>query len=354
MVPAPSQLVHLVRGFVKRESVNVKNFDMPWSRRLWLYRHGFASSRGELYDISPDNVDAYLSDADWTKTRHVVKPYESGLMVKPLFHRLLSETHAHLLPDAYGIISDGTIAQPTGFDGDLADIDDLLALARRQPLVIKPVDGLMGKDVHVLGSDEGALTVDGAATRPTEARELLADVPESIIVEYVQQAGYASDIYPKTPNTIRLLTMVDPDDDEPFLAAAVHRFGTAQSEPVDNASAGGVFAGIDRETGTFKEVVTPAESGAVNRFTEHPDTGVAITGQTVPGWERITEQVLDLTAEFGWMWPCVGWDVIATDEDGSLSIIEGNERSAVDFHQTYEPLLADDRVRRFYEHHGVI
>jgi len=35
-------------------------------------------------------------------------------------------------------------------------------------------------------------------------------------------------------------------------------------------------------------------------------------------------------------------------------VIEGNAFSDTDLLQTHEPLLADDRVRRFFEHHGVV
>jgi len=35
-------------------------------------------------------------------------------------------------------------------------------------------------------------------------------------------------------------------------------------------------------------------------------------------------------------------------------VIEGNAFSDVDLLQTHEPLLADDRARRFFDHYGVV
>lgn len=100
-------LPQVVRGFVQRETKNIAYFDQSWSRRLWLYRNGFTSSRGVIYDISSKNVDDFLSDTDWLATQTINQPYDDGLKVKPLFHRLVSNTHRELLPTAYGILHDG-------------------------------------------------------------------------------------------------------------------------------------------------------------------------------------------------------------------------------------------------------
>jgi hypothetical protein len=51
--------------------------------------------------------------------------------------------------------------------------------------------------------------------------------------------------------------------------------------------------------------------------------------------------------------PYIGWDVVVTDTHGSFRVVEGNSSPDV-INQTHEPLLADERVVRFYEHHGVI
>jgi hypothetical protein len=41
-------------------------------------------------------------------------------------------------------------------------------------------------------------------------------------------------------NTMRFLTISDPDICEPFIPAAAHRFGNRASAPVDNLVAGGM------------------------------------------------------------------------------------------------------------------
>ena len=59
-----------------------------------------------------------------------------------------------------------------------------------------------------------------------------------------------SAIYPHSVNTVRVLTCVDADR-RPVVLAALLRLGTGRRH-VDNASAGGIFVGIDLATGRLR------------------------------------------------------------------------------------------------------
>jgi len=50
--------------------------------------------------------------------------------------------------------------------------------------------------------------------------------------------------------------------------------------------------------------------------------------------------------------PYIGWDLLVTDDD--VVVLEGNDGPDLKLHQVHRPLLADPRIRRFYEHHGVV
>ena len=52
------------------------------------------------------------------------------------------------------------------------------------------------------------------------------------------------------------------------------------------------------------------------------------------------------------MAPAIAWDLVVT-RDG-CSVLEGNGPPDVFVWEVHTPLLADPRVRRFYEDHGVI
>lgn len=71
----------------------------------------------------------------------------------------------------------------------------------------------------------------------------------------------------------------------------------------------------------------------------------------MPGWERIKLDLLDIADQLSHI-PYIGWDIIVTD-DGEFSIIEANNNTSAVI-QMHDPLLCDERTRRFYERHGVL
>jgi len=90
---------------------------------------------------------------------------------------------------------------------------------------------------------------------------------------------------------------------------------------------------------------------AEQRFTEHPDTGAVIAGAELPGWQQVSDVVLRAAASvpFNRM---AGWDVLV-DAEGVPVILEANGNSDVNLLQVHGGLLAEPRVRRFYEAFGV-
>ena len=66
---------------------------------------------------------------------------------------------------------------------------------------------------------------------------------------FVRQATRNELLHPATTNTVRVLTMVDPDDGSAFVARAVQRIGVRASVPVDNWTQGGLSAMVDPASG---------------------------------------------------------------------------------------------------------
>lgn len=359
-----SALVHDGRSFLSAEAENVRRFDVPWRRRLWLYRNGFLSSRDVVWELSPDTVGGYLSDRQVGATGRIDEPYAVALKNKRLFQAVVSGTHGHLLPAVYGVARQGRIVGDARGGGVVDDVEaprvrsveDLVALLEDEPVVAKPAVGDNGSAVRVLASRDGQLLVDGRPVSRSAFEAVLATPWDLLLVEHVSQADYAAAVYPDATNSLRILTMVDPDTGEPFVAVAAHRFGTAASGAVDNWSAGGISARVDPDSGELGPAVASLarEADAGRWMATHPDTGTAIEGRVVPGWATVRETVLDLAAEYGGLWPYVGWDVVVTDDAGAVVVLEGSRKSADEDLQAHRPLLAGDRTRRFYEHHGIV
>lgn len=341
--------------FLRAEFENVRRYEMSWRKRLWLYRHGFLSPKGAIWDLRDETVDRYLSDREYRRLGRINGPYQSGLDNKLLFHQLLAPTDESLLPSVHGLVRDGRFVAVDPFDcvGTFAELERRVS---EQPLILKPITAAKGDGVRRLTWKNDTLRLDG---RPLDRRDFRRDLGSDrdlLLTERVTQAEYAARIYPDSTNSVRLLTMVDPETDEPFVASAVHRFGTAESGHVDNWSRGGVSAEIDRETGELGRTVrqSPTAGGTVTWMDRHPDTDVEIAGTVIPAWDRVTDAILDLADRYAGVWPHVGWDVVLTDHHGSIAVLEGESQSVDADQQAHSPLLASDRTRRFYEHHGVL
>lgn len=172
-----------------------------------------------------------------------------------------------------------------------------------------------------------------------------------LFTENIRQTGILSNIFPDSLNSIRILTMIDPQTNKPFIARTIQRFGSKKSGLVDNLSAGGITALVDIETGVLGKGVAYPYDGRMNWIEKHPDTGVRFTGLKVDNWEKIKEQILSLSEDFYYL-PYIGWD-IAPMEDGFI-ILEANSNSNTRILQIHGGLLKEPRVREFYRYYGVI
>jgi hypothetical protein len=147
-----------------------------------------------------------------------------------------------------------------------------------------------------------------------------------------------------------MLTLLDPASETPFIAAAAQRMGCAECAPVDNISAGGLLSQIDLETGRLGPGSAPRRL-PFRWLDRHPDTGIVFEDQTVPNWDAICSEMLGLAAKFPLL-PHIAWDIAVLDD--GIVIIEANGWTDFAIFQLKEPLLADPRIRAFYQYHGVI
>jgi len=148
--------------------------------------------------------------------------------------------------------------------------------------------------------------------------------------------------------------MRDPDGDrEPFIAFAIHKFGTKESAPVDNWAKGGLSAYVDLESGELGPGAGYPKytGGKLSWFDRHPETGAPIAGVQVPQWLALKGQLLEMLRELKFL-IYIGWDIVITPR--GPCIIEGNTAPAVAFLQVHKPLLKDPRVKRFYAYHKVL
>ena len=147
-------------------------------------------------------------------------------------------------------------------------------------------------------------------------------VKEDYIAEsLLTQCDEMASLHPGSVHTVRALTI------KGKLVSAVLRMGVGGAF-VDNGCSGGIFAGLDVDTGI---VTTQGADLKDHRFLLHPTTGVTIPGFHVPQWEQVratVEQAVKLAPDA----VIIGWDVAIT-ADGPV-LIEGNAYPSVQIMQT--------------------
>lgn len=355
----PKEIYHTVRRLqtlIEKERSSWEYTSLSLAERTDYWRRGFLSRAAVLYDFERYDPRSYLTDYErFVKTRGINGRFGIALDDKLLFQRVM-DGFEDRLPKLYGIIEEGTFRPITGpgeARGRARPATEWVeeTIEPGETRVLKWVIGGGGHNVLVLSRTDDGWRLDGEAISRGELYERLRDLDEYVVTGFAEQATYADELFSGSANTLRLVTMWDPEEDEPFVARGIHRIGTRETAPMDNWSRGGLGAEIDLATGELGEAVTFPFDGELVWHESHPDTGTRIEGTTIPGWERIRVGLLEMAETVPYL-PYAGWDLVVTTE-GEFEVVEANGYPGVKSLQVHRPLLLDGRIRRFYTAHGV-
>lgn len=325
---------------------------VPWSTRLKAWRHGFSGWTWLLYDLDNNDYRHYVPNKLSGKMANIDGPIARAVLKNKLLFEKTFGPYARV-PRIHAALERGNLTR-LAQDFEPASAAELLAwiVDSSAGVFIKPVDSSEGRGAHSLEGRAGQIFVDKKLSDPASATRLLADQDGVIVTELVTQGAFGRTVFPDAVNTMRVITMLDPDSGEPFVASAIYRFGTSASAPTDNVSRGGIRSAVNIATGelAIASASWAYKDGHFTKFAAHPESGAQLEGAKVPDWQEVVDTLLGLVRRFP-MLVYVGWDVLVTD-DGVL-IIEGNHSPNLT-QQSTTPYLADPRVRRFLQHHGVL
>lgn len=137
-----------------------------------------------------------------------------------------------------------------------------------------------------------------------------------LIEELINQPGILNEIYSGCVNTVRFMTYYD--DGKLTKIAAMLKMG-ANGSILDKAGQGGLFAGIDIDTGI---IITDGYTKYKKETLKyHPDSKIAIKGIQLPEWDKLLDLVNEIVT-MNTQWKYVGWDFAYSDKGWVL--IEGN------------------------------
>ena len=327
---------------------------LPLAKRWRAWRSGFGARSYIVYDLDAHMPALYLSDvAVHFRIDRVNGTFNAIIGNKLAFARVMT-LHGFRCPAVHALLDRGTVHY---LDGARSPSSAREWLAREQAagrrLVLKPVDSGQGQGIVFLDAAPAGFSLNGIRASLDDVEALVVPLRRYLITEFAEQAAYAAAIYPHTTNTVRVLTLWDLEAGRPFMAAAAHRFGTARSAPVDNwhGGWGGLSARIDIDSGVLGPGATLSDAGRLCWHDRHPESGSPIAGVRVTGWTDVVATILGAAARLPEA-PAIGWDLVVTDE--GVCFLEGNSPPGPFVWQVHGPLLADPRVRRFYEAHEVI
>jgi hypothetical protein len=337
-------------GILRAEWRNRRLVRLPLGQRLACLRLGFNTRSLLSYGASlPPAAGLYVSD--WREAALSKRPnraYSAMLDDKLLFWLAMARLSPHVAP-LLGFIRNGNY-HPMSENGSSEPVVSLLDRLSA-PLVFKPVRGTLARGIYIAEPDGAGLRVNG---KPMSKGVLAAAIGRQayVVAPRIEPAPYARTIFPRSLNSIRVMTLIDPQTGSPFMPFVVHRFGADCSAPFDAFAHGGVSAPVDRETGRLGQAVRWRPSEGRQHLEVHPDTGAPITGVVIPGWASIRDHLLELASRLHYL-PYIGWDIVLTD--GGFLINEGNSRPSLRIPQAaIGPILTDDSVLRFYQHYGIV
>jgi len=194
---------------------------------------------------------------------------------------------------------------------------------------IKPSVGSGGgRRVTLLRREEGGFrSLDGSPfTFDDLERRYRRDY---VVQQVIRQHPVLARFNPSSVNTLRVVTYRSVKDETVVPLKAVLRIGR-KSMIVDNQAQGGLACGV-RSDGTLYRYAT---SKPGRKFTEHPDSGIAFDGESIPCFAGVLDAVSRVARGIAPI-RLLSFDV-SIDENGTVRIVEINTRNMeINFLQTY-------------------
>jgi len=236
-------------------------------------------------------------------------------------------------------------------DGAVLEGDALLALlADKGELFIKPSGKGQGLDALRLVQTPDGILANGKAIAPRQWLDGFLDRNTTgyIVSDIIAQGPWSEAFFPATLNTLRVLTGTHFSDHRPVVLAATMKMGRPATYPTDNwkKGSGGVAALVNVDSGVLAAgLFYNKQTRRRDTIEAHPESGVRISGATVPDWDGVKAAMLNLAGLLPFP-GLVGWDVALTP--AGIIVVEGNIRPGLDIHQSHGSLKQTAEQRAFW------
>ncbi len=322
---------------------NKNNQKLNIYNKFLALKHSFSNDFFVMYNLNKKNIKDYISEYERYLSREIDGDYKILLDNKIIFTQYFSN-FISIPKIIIMILEDGEIYDQ---QGSKISQDDILKIMKNKKMIIKPINDGGGHGVHIFEEQNGIYYLDFEKISKEKLIETIINSKNCIVNEYVKQAKYAEKIFSKTVNTIRIITIKDPETNRFIIPCAVHRFGNIKTKGVDNASSGGYVTEINIESG--KLGYTKSLRDLISKE-EHPDTGIRIKDTKIPNWEKTKKSLIDVAEKFPYL-PFIAWDVVITED--SFVILEANASCSLELFQIFGT-IKNTKLGKFYKYHKII
>ncbi len=317
--------VKLVYLYVRRVWLIKSHFKISLFNKIKANLQGYISDQYILYNLKEANAKYYLSEMDWHRSRFINQPFEFVLNNKVICNQVLSQYVR--VPEIFAIKT-GSQILATATNHNISDVLELVK--QHKKLFLKPYLGGKGSDVYYLEYCANQFLANKQSKSDKDILNLLNRLHNWILCEAIEQHSYANNLYDKTFNTIRIVTIRDIETHQMNIAFAVQRMGTSKTIPVDNGSKGSIIAKIDLDTGALSFAKSLHN---VVAYTAHPDSHNQIEGTIIPNWEKIKQEITVLANLFNYL-HLIAWDILVM-QDGNICVIEANNSTGINILQLW-------------------
>jgi hypothetical protein len=299
-------------------------------RRKQLKKMGFLPSSDIVFDFDRYGYENYVNFRDYRKL-HPINGIFSKLIDNKSFIPILFRSKPNYLPEFFGTIEKGKLSNCNL--GNFSTIDGGLksGIEKHGALFLKQRGEAGGRGALVLNEHN--------------LRDGLNRITESGLTyyfsNYLRNEKFLENIYAPTLNTVRALFYKNVKGEIDIIKMFM-RFGTKQSHPVDNGSAGGMVFTVNKGTGKIGHGRIYSDK---NVYDSHIDSGKKISGTIIPGWKRKIHSINEILTDLNFLrWG--GLDIAFTDT--GIKILEVNSLPGLRISQIDEPLLLKKEVKEFF------
>ncbi len=300
------------------------NFKIPSTKVIKMKLKGFTPDEYVLYNLQKNNIKNYISEKERWYTRRINERYSIILDDKLIFYEVFKKYFK--IPKNIFYIKENMIID---LNGNVIKSQMLKEIIKKyKALFLKPIIGGGGIGIFKVSFNNN-YKLNDKNIKFNDLYNFILKHDGFVATLAIKQKGYANKIYPKSVNTIRIITFYDSNTATVNILEALHRFGTSKTKIVDNASSGGIFAKIDIQTGELSE----ARDYKNDCFVKHPDTKHLIKGVIIPNWNKIKIKCIKVAKMFPYI-PYMAWDIVINSNE--FEVIEINASTDLTLFQMFE------------------